>query len=511
LVGTLDPFKLQSSTTNVVFSHTCKTRHSRCDEKKPICGNCLRLNLECKQSDFIAPSSWTTTTTEEFPTRAVPTSLDVRPFLPDAPISTWDVFRPRISGLDLASEESPPDDILAYVDLLFPPSTPTLPPTREPPVSLTPETAFLLQTYLRTVATWMDLMDHSKTYELCIPQLTLTSPLLFHCVCAFTAKHLSLSDSRKHSSWAHVASQHYGESLRLLIHALNAPSYEHALTATILLSSYEILAGIASEHHRRHLLGQTMLLKHNDVTAQSTGIDRANFWVHVRHEIGFAMATERPLLLDPEMWKVHWAQGETREDVIGNHVLWILARVINLIYGEDGSTEAGKEKRAGFLQELEQWRAGLSDTFVGIPYGDGDDEGFKKVFFTVTAAGIPPPLSYTSLFPQPQSHQLTPPPAAAAFWYHVTHILIYTEPILQDPSYKPLVQDQAMRITNIAISEFPDSLRVFASHGLFYAAKHIDGIARKARIWGIMNDVEVQLGYHTRSMVKRLQELVESG
>ncbi|KAF1964919.1 hypothetical protein BU23DRAFT_491249, partial [Bimuria novae-zelandiae CBS 107.79] len=95
------------------------------------------------------------------------------------------------------------------------------------------------------------------------------------------------------------------------------------------------------------------------------------------------------------------------------------------------------------------------------------------------------------------------------FWYHGTHILLYAEPTLQDESYRPLIQDQAMRVTNIAISEFPDSLRIFATHGLYFAAKHIHSIARKARIWNILNDVEAELGYHTRSSVKRLQELVE--
>jgi len=380
------------SVTDPYPSHTCKTRHSRCDEKKPICGNCARLNLECKSSDFIAESPWTVATTDEnSPSYTIPTSAEAQhslsdALLPNAPLSTWDIFRSRISGLDLVSDESPPNDVLAHLDLVFPRATPT-PPPRESPVSLTPETAFLLQTYLRTVATWMDLMDHSKTYELCIPRLTLTSPLLFHCVCAFTAKYLALSDPRRNASWSSTAFHHYGESLRLLIHALNAPSYDHALTATILLSSYEILAGIASERHRRHLLGQTMLVKHHNVTAQSTGIDRANFWLHVRHEIGFAMATGRPLLLDPGEWNVNWKQGETREDVLGNHVLWILARVINLIYGEESCTSVGKQKRKAFLQELEQWRAGLSDTFIGIPYGPTDSSGFRKIFFTVTAAG----------------------------------------------------------------------------------------------------------------------------
>ncbi|KAJ4296766.1 hypothetical protein N0V90_006814 [Kalmusia sp. IMI 367209] len=404
----------------------------------------------------------------------------------EAPSSTWDIFRTRIEGLDQVSDESPPNDVFSQLNLAVPQSPVLSTSSTEPPIALTSETAFLLQTYLRTVATWMDLMDHSSTYQLIIPKLTLTSPLLFHCVCAFTAKYLALSE-RRNTSWDPIAQSHYGLALRHLIAALNTPSHQHVLTATILLSSYEIIAGIASEHHRRHLLGQTMLIKHHGISAQSTGIDRANFWIHMRHEIGFAQTTGRPLVLDPECWNVRWQDGETREDVLGNHVLWILARVICLIYGPDGCTPAGKQKRIAFLSELEAWRASLSDPFIGIPYGPEDAEGFRKVYFTVTAA------------------------AAAAFWYHVTHILLYTEPTLQDESYRLLIQDQAMRLTNIAISEFPDSLRVFATHGLYFAAKHINGIARKARIWNILNDVEAELGYHTRSMVKKLQGFVEQG
>ncbi|KAF1956268.1 hypothetical protein CC80DRAFT_413477 [Byssothecium circinans] len=377
--------------------------------------------------------------------------------------------------------------MFTYLNLRSPPAL-SLPPTKQPPVTLTSETAFLLQTYVRTVATWMDLMDHSNTYQIYIPRLTLSSPLIFHSVCAFTAKYLSLSKSRQHyNTWEPISSSHYGESLRLLIHALNTPSYEHALTATILLSSYEIMSSIASDHHKRHLLGQVMLVKYHAINARSASLHRANFWVHVRHEIGFALTTERPMLMDPMEWHVNWEEGDVREDVQGNHILWILAKVLNLIYGPESETSVGTQKREAFLQELEDWRKRQLDSFIGIPYADEDEDGFRKVFFTVTAA------------------------AAGTFWYHVTHILLYTEPSLQNEAYRPFIQDQAKRIGDIAISEFPDSLRVFASHGLYYAAKHISGIARKARLWGIMNAVESELGYSTRPMVKRLQEQVERG
>lgn len=350
-----------------------------------------------------------------------------------------------MSDLDNTTDEVLSAKIHPEADLISPASTVDT-NTSVDGISLTSETAFLLQTYVRTVATWMDCFDHTSTYQLKIPQLLIKSSLLFHCVCAFTANHLALSKSSHNQAWKLVAGKHYGQALRLLIDALSMPAHEHALTASMLLLSYEIHGALRSEDYRRHFLGLSMLIKARGITAQSTGTDRANFWIYIRHEIVVALASEKPLILDPADWSVSWEEGETREDVLGNHVLWILARVTNLIFGPRSNSDAGRERRQAFLLELEAWRAGLSETFVGIPYGEKDEDGFRKVYFPVVAA------------------------AAAAFWYHIIHILLYAEPDLQDDSYVPLIQDQAMRVTNIALSDFPPALMVFSTHGLFYGA-----------------------------------------
>jgi hypothetical protein len=340
-------------------------------------------------------------------------------------------------------EESPLDNILTPTTSTSPPTTVNSSGSSER-TSLSSESAFLLQTYVKTVATWMDLFDYSHTYQLKVPQLALASPLLFHCVCAFTANHLVLSNRSLNASWKLVAARHYGQALRLLITALEVPFCETAMTGSMLLLSYEVHGAIRSEDYRRHFLGLTMLIKSHGITAQSKGTDGANFWIYCRHEIAVALANERPLVLDPSEWGVSWQEGETREDILGNHLMWILARVINLVFGPGGAEETSRPAREAFLQELEAWRAGLSECFIGIPYGDADDDGFRKIYFTVTAA------------------------AAAAFWYHITHILLYAEPTLQDESYLPLIQDQAMRTTNITISDFPAALKVFSTHGLYY-------------------------------------------
>ncbi len=359
--------------------------------------------------------------------------------------SLIDIFRSHINDL---SELPAAGDVQLGINNISPESFST-PATATSSnaineISLTSESVFLLQTYVRTVATWMDCFDHSCTYQLKIPALVLKSPLLFHAVCAFTANHVALSNLAPGKSWKIIAARHYGEALTLLIDALSLPSHEYALTASMLLLSYEIHEAQQSDDYKSHFEGMAMLVQSRGVNAQSTGTDLANFWIYIRHDIVSAMAGERPLILDPADWAVSWKENEKREDVLGNQVLWILARVVNLVFGEDGRSDAGKAKRRDFLDELETWRSGLSETFVGIPYGDEDEDGFRKVYFPVIAA------------------------AAAAFWFGVTHILLMAEPTLQSESYVPLIQDQARRVINIAISDFPPALKVFSTHGLFY-------------------------------------------
>lgn len=377
----------------------------------------------------------------------------------DAPLLV-DVFKLRMNDLDLPEE---PSSIQSYIPgNSISPAGSAEQSISKRKIRLTSESAFLLQTYVRTVATWMDIFDHGSTYQHKIPQLVLASPLLFHCVCAFTANHLALSNSSHNPSWEVCAVRHYGKALRLLIEALSVPSHEHALTGSMLLLSYEIQGAQRSEDYRRHFLGLTSLIKSRHVTAQSTGTDLANFWIYVRHEIVVAMASEQPLVFDPAEWEVSWIEGETREDILGNHVLWILARVINLVFGPDGNTEAGKIQRQNFLQEIEIWRRGLSETFVGIGYGEQDEDGFRKVYFPVTAAAAAAFCrSHTSL-DTTRRYILT------YLGYHIVHILLYAEPVLQDEAYIPLIQEQTVKVTDIAISEFPPSLMVFSTHGLFY-------------------------------------------
>lgn len=96
----------------------------------------------------------------------------------------------------------------------------------------------------------MDVFDKGKTYQEDVTQIGTTCPLLLRCICAFTAKHLSLRPSG--ATWEPIASRYYIEALNLLIREIDcsAPT-ANSLTAAMLLSSYEVMAAL-SVPHRSH-------------------------------------------------------------------------------------------------------------------------------------------------------------------------------------------------------------------------------------------------------------------
>jgi hypothetical protein len=126
-----------------------------------VCGNCQRLNLQCKPSEFIAPSDWSTahgsnlaTTSGVDAVAPLPTMLPPKASaLQTPPASTWAVYKSHLENLGLVLDDSLPLQNLQYSTVPSPGPGPDKPlPTGT--VSLTPETAFLLQTFQK-LARWM--------------------------------------------------------------------------------------------------------------------------------------------------------------------------------------------------------------------------------------------------------------------------------------------------------------------------------------------------------------------
>lgn len=286
------------------------------------------------------------------------------------PLSTWDIFDNPITNF---SEQPSPRAIRSIHE-------------ETPLVDL--EVADLLKEYQTGIGSWMDLFDHEMNYQLAVPRRAHSSSLIMLALCALTAKQLSMI--RRGETWEPVASRYYGESLRLLISVLADPtaSREDAFIATILLSSYELLASPGLDH-RRHVAGALTLIKTHGFTAKVNGLAKSSFWIFARLDIAMSLIHECPTMLPPADWEVEPDDQEKREDYLANKMLWILAKVIAFTFqsSEEYSQNRNFSTRSDLLTEISSWYEGLPTSSGGIPYGPPSREGFVRQWFAVPASG----------------------------------------------------------------------------------------------------------------------------
>ncbi|KAK5633185.1 hypothetical protein RRF57_008899 [Xylaria bambusicola] len=458
--------------THTGSSSTCKARHTRCDGQTPTCRNCERLSLQCRPSELILHSAWSSVIVAA--SAADETSISAgRTVLSTPSTSQARPIQLPPSELDLLTSF---DRDTSVVEPRLPAS-----PATSVSVGLGNETAYMLTTFCNGLATWMDLFDFSLSYQRDVCRRALQSRLVLHSICAFVAKHLSLFPAGE--VWQPIASCYYGEALQQLITALNLPLESEdsdELIASMLLGSYEVISASRGPHYS-HYQGSLDLIRSRKISAASTGLNRANFFVYVRHDIVIALARGKPLQLNPTAWAMPpLPSASVGEDEMGNHLLWITGRTINLIYGDD----ATGSPRQPLIDMVEEWYSRTTETLRGFPYGDEDEDGLRKFFFAIPAA------------------------AAAMMWYHLTRILLLAEPELLDAGLEQNVQRHVKSILAIATSKIPAGVRSFAIQPVYFAGKHAINISKTLRAYTILKDIKSQIGHSTQDQMQSLSHII---
>lgn len=123
----------------------------------------------------------------------------------------------------------------------------------------------------------------------------------------------------------------------------------------------------------------------------------------------------------PEEWGVKWTDQEIDEDLLGNKIVWIVAKVIAHTFGKaSGVTERSlRRDRMRLIEELETWRGSLPTPFAGLPFGTPSEEGFVKRLFAISSTGG---FIFLVLL-----IQLIDGTAAAMCMYHLAYLLLLTE------------------------------------------------------------------------------------
>lgn len=242
--------------------------------------------------------------------------------------------------------------------------------------------------YQQGIGVWMDVCDDTLTYQRHVVRLALSSELLLHSICALSAKQMSLVKERY--LWEPVAAEHYGISLRLLMRDLGGPdmSRDVTLAATILLCSYELLANPGTDY-KNHMLGTRTLIQSYRAMNGTTAIERASFWIFARQDVAMAIMNETQPLIHPSEWEAAVHRLGDAEDGLGNKMLWLLARTVQLrfISTDKCDTQPSALDARDISSAINQWWCDLPTTTHGVHVGGASEDGLTETWFHAPSSG----------------------------------------------------------------------------------------------------------------------------
>lgn len=137
-----------------------------------------------------------------------------------------------------------------------------------------------------------------------LPQFSGSNALLDNAVRACTLAHLGRLCDSEHVM--HEAQAHYGRALRLLSSALqdaNKGMSSETLSATMLLSFYEMFASDSDQSWVRHAGGASTLMKMRGAARHRTGFDREMFIAYRHALIIQAFEAQTPCFLNEPEWR----------------------------------------------------------------------------------------------------------------------------------------------------------------------------------------------------------------
>lgn len=242
--------------------------------------------------------------------------------------------------------------------------------------------------YQDGIGIWMDVCDDTLTYQRHVVRLALSSDLLLHSICALSAKQMSLVKERY--LWEPVAADHYGTSLRLLMRDLDRSdmSRDVTLAAAIFLCSYELMANPGTEY-KKHMLGARTLIQTYKAMNGNTDVERASFWIFARQDVAMAIENETQTLIHPSEWEPAVNRLGNSEDGLGNKILWLLARTVQVRFTSTGEVDPQPSATGPdeISSAIDQWWTDLPPTTHGVHVEGGSEDELTEIWFHAPSTG----------------------------------------------------------------------------------------------------------------------------
>ncbi|KAF5546161.1 WSC domain-containing protein [Fusarium phyllophilum] len=417
-------------------------------------------------------------------------------------------------------------------------------------VETDPELSFFLRQFADTMGNWMDLFDMDRHYHRVIPMLAWSSPLLLYSTCAVAAKQLTLVEPSLQEpqfyiqSWqtsfqndfAWYSTKYYDRAISLLLryvsdlssgdsgqenavqqseHGHNPkPCGNEIIIAATILSVYEFLTA-SDQTWSEHLDGIRSFIGLSDElgfnfqpTSAGPVLDpllpsllRAACWNFARQDFLAALINGHKTRLDtenPVIWRrmglsvtedgkpiAHMdshpsgdAHSESlRPDIISNTLVWLLSRLANYVAIVTDSKQQPTSMRGlkatwlSLNQEFETWHQGLPSSFR---------PSYRILLLIHKPEGLVVPSSRPSASGGPFD--------ALTRFNQMNRVLQY----------------HAAEICAIALSRPEAAARIHMLQPVYLAGRSLHTKADRAIVLGLLESIEIELGWSSRYRVDDL-------
>ncbi|KAG9253153.1 uncharacterized protein F5Z01DRAFT_175953 [Emericellopsis atlantica] len=331
---------------------TCRTRHVKCDEKQPECGNCAKGHRVCRQEDRQA--------------------LIIRRYRGPGQRND-DASSPLSQSSGGLSCEQ-----LKFGTVVSPGSVGSSPHFDSPRLqTLTSRDALLVHHYAVHLGRWLDCTDALQQFSVKIPTLSRQSPILLQAIISFAARHVGDTEA---------ADSAHEKCIAMLIVRLGSEDVANdnvLLCAIVILRVFEQLSAVLTgSDNERHLAGCNALLRASqgstlDLTAPT--LREAAFWIYLRQCLHTACINQQPPHVDFSlqllpMPSANQGGDESRyldstpqeETAWANKIIWLCALVVQFCFGTlAGGTDRSlfhlNQDVGGRLRDWEQLKESIAD------------------------------------------------------------------------------------------------------------------------------------------------------
>ncbi|KAF2275557.1 uncharacterized protein EI97DRAFT_64083 [Westerdykella ornata] len=518
---------------------TCRERHLKCDEGKPICQNCrksnrtcktgLRLNfidIQCTQPSIMAAPG------PEYQIAFVDDSRDIA-----------SEYEGGLAKYGRVEDNNAPVDrngLLAQMpNSMGPPQStphPNLPPIQayerqshrtpshhhshshsespytagassysgeQPPARSdardfldTQEEVLFMQVFVEEVGLWMDSMDPMKHFSRLLPFHALREPMLLNAFLACGARHLALVNPKYNED---KALHYYDTATTYLLSSLQDPNRNSVICATtaVILNVYEIMCERALQR-MNHIAGARALIKECGWNARSTGIGAACFWLNVGMELLSCLHFNWQVAWHPDEWGVD--MDFSRETEPGHEEIWtyrivyIVAKIANF-----RATVPRNSEQMRAPERCNEWKH-LKDL------ADSWNERVPRTMHPM-AYLYPGETLSGSAFPEVWLIKRTA--IVARLFYHTAMCLLAQLNPLQspsDPEMHELQQQHSRFICGIAAHVKDRGVASVALRSLAIAAECLDNRREQEEVLQIFDKIRQETGWRVGFLNEELKE-----